>query len=695
MANKGTLRKNNSSTSNGVGSDEVSYTDESERTNRWNGHFFVKKTLKQGANCFVCGKAIPLLTPVYKCLICRGFIHKKELQEAEDGSDCASRLKDGVLEKIGLPKKQVALQLALQSIKDGASINPNKLKTVLLLVLSDIQALTSDELFAVFDGKTIEGPSPRSPSSNSLSKRLSVKNISATVESEPVYDQLMTLIKNGANDSARIIGLRLLGVLLETEANRRAFTHFFEKPKDLLKQLNEKDKEIHNKFTFYRYLLAAINSLVTSDAAKEQLAIIGGLEHIIEFLKALFSIKVEKKDKERLKESNAAQLEGAKILSKYYQAGASYRVVIDKHDALSFIIIWCSHGEITIHNEIDPSEVSFDERIYDSPLCQVWVGKWQGQVVALKQFDAETITWEDFWKEVALLTVTQHPLTVRFYGACSKGAKPFMCIDYFKRGSLEKTLARDVNHTYPIDDSLIANMAMNAANGLHFLHSKHIIHRDVKTQNFLVDDQFHVKVIDFGVSRIIDSSKQMTLIGTPVWMAPEVISRSKYTEKADVYSYGLVLWAMCTGKSPFADINPFALANALVKDNIRPEVPADLNPVLSKLITRSWSVDPNERPSFIEILDILWNIKDPISGHYFVRVHEAVPDSMWIEKIFSQCDVNTIWNMSQTSKRFKGLLVQKLTKMNPRKKAQSVAVLNASNEIDKEKLSRSVPAKKQ
>ncbi len=52
-----------------------------------------------------------------------------------------------------------------------------------------------------------------------------------------------------------------------------------------------------------------------------------------------------------------------------------------------------------------------------------------------------------------------------------------MCIDYFKRGSLEKTLARDVNHSYPIDDSLIVNMAMNAANGLHFLHSKHIIHR--------------------------------------------------------------------------------------------------------------------------------------------------------------------------------------------------------------------------
>jgi hypothetical protein len=48
--------------------------------------------------------------------------------------------------------------------------------------------------------------------------------------------------------------------------------------------------------------------------------------------------------------------------------------VIDKYDALSFIIIWCSHGKIKIHNEIDPAEVSFDERIYDSPLCQVWIG---------------------------------------------------------------------------------------------------------------------------------------------------------------------------------------------------------------------------------------------------------------------------------------------------------------------------------
>ena len=68
MSTRGPLRKHNSSASNGVASDEVSNTDESERATRWNGHFLVKKTLKQGANCFACGKSIPLLTPVYKCL---------------------------------------------------------------------------------------------------------------------------------------------------------------------------------------------------------------------------------------------------------------------------------------------------------------------------------------------------------------------------------------------------------------------------------------------------------------------------------------------------------------------------------------------------------------------------------------------------------------------------------------------------
>lgn len=93
---------------------------------------------------------------------------------------------------------------------------------------------------------------------------------------------------------------------------------------------------------------------------------------------------------------------------------------------------------------------------------------------------------------------------------------------------------------------LIANMAMQCANGLQHLHNKNIIHRDIKTGNFLVDSHFHCYVIDFGVSRVtaVDPRSKMTIIGTPVWMAPEVLDNQPYYEKADVFSFACVIWAM-------------------------------------------------------------------------------------------------------------------------------------------------------
>jgi len=662
------------------------------------GHSFAKKSFNTPTYCQYCKKyIIGIAKQGYLCKICGSAIHKKCLLDAEKLTECTDHLKEGdVLEKMPLKKKKEAIQLLSKEIKDAKMVTGAKLNVLLVLLFSDIENLVEPEIYESFKSKLVEDvlfDSPTSPrggggggGSNKNIRKISTlqpKDLNIKDEFEGCYSILLQIIKASSKESEKFVALKILAKLLEDDGNKKTFTLFFERPKELLKYLQEKDITKHS-LPLYKHILECLNALVVSDFAKEQIHVIGGLEQIVEFLKHLFAMTFERKEKQKRQELNDAQLEGAEILTKFYLAAEHYRFIIDRHDALSFIIIWCSHGKIKIHHEIDEKDVSFDNLIYDSPLCQVFEGKWKGKTVALKRFDKETMNWQDFWKEVALLTVTQHPTTVRFYGACSKGDKPFLCVDYFKRGSLEKVLSRSTNSKYPIDDSLIVNMAMNAANGLSFLHSKHIIHRDVKTQNFLVNDVFAVKVIDFGVSRIIDNEQKMTLIGTPIWMAPEVLARSKYTEKADVYSFGLVLWAMVSGKQPFDDVNPFALANAVVKEHLRPPMPTGTNITLSKLITQCWQEDPDKRPSFMNILDTLWNMKEPSTGRYFVRGYEYVSDELYLSKVFSLLDVLSLSRISQTSKRYKGLVQSQITKLKPKRKTTSsngITTSSTTNQI--------------
>jgi len=149
-------------------------------------------------------------------------------------------------------------------------------------------------------------------------------------------------------------------------------------------------------------------------------------------------------------------------------------------------------------------------------------------------------------------------------------------------------------------------MMIDAAKGIEYLHQYDptIIHRDLKTQNLLVDEFWRVKVCDFGLSRI-KASETMSRLGTLHYSAPEVLRGDRYTEKADVYSFGIVMWEMLTFSIPYEGYPPLKIASDVAYHKLRPEIKDTFPKPLSSLMQMCWDENPESRPDFSEIVERL------------------------------------------------------------------------------------------
>ena len=129
-----------------------------------------------------------------------------------------------------------------------------------------------------------------------------------------------------------------------------------------------------------------------------------------------------------------------------------------------------------------------------------------------------------------------------------------------------------------LEEKHIAVIAREVIHGLVYLHSSGIIHRDVKAANILLTDNGAVKLCDFGVSGIMSQNgRRDSFVGTPAWMAPEVIVHDRYDYKADVWSFGITLYEMATGEPPMAGLDPL-----LALQTIPRAPPARLEETFSK-----------------------------------------------------------------------------------------------------------------
>jgi len=270
-------------------------------------------------------------------------------------------------------------------------------------------------------------------------------------------------------------------------------------------------------------------------------------------------------------------------------------------------------------SEIDWKMLTKGEKIASGSSADLYRGTYNGLDVAIKCLRIANLNNPseiEFLQEVLILRRVNHENILRFYGACTK--HPYYCIvtEYMPGGNLYDFLHK---HNNFLDLITILKIAISISKGMDYLHQNDIIHRDLKTANLLIGYDQVIKIADFGVARHGSQEGLMTAeTGTYRWMAPEIINHKPYDNKADVFSFAIVLWELSTSKVPYDNMTPLQAALG-VRQGLRLDIPASVHPGLSKLIQQCWDENPDLRPTFAEIIvqleDILQHVQAAKGGN--------------------------------------------------------------------------------
>lgn len=213
-----------------------------------------------------------------------------------------------------------------------------------------------------------------------------------------------------------------------------------------------------------------------------------------------------------------------------------------------------------------------------------------------------------FMQEVHCLSQLHHPNIVQFVAASWKPPVCCLIMEYVPGGSLRAFLRKCDSGSIPLKTTL--SMALDIALGMEYLHSQGVVHRDLKSENLVLTDDFHLKLTDFGIGCLeTECELRSADTGTYRWMAPEMITDKRYSKKVDVYSFGIVLWELVTGKLPFENMTPVQVAYAVVNKNLRPPLPDDCPSALRNLMEQCWNSSPERRPNFYQIVQTLEDLE--------------------------------------------------------------------------------------
>jgi len=260
--------------------------------------------------------------------------------------------------------------------------------------------------------------------------------------------------------------------------------------------------------------------------------------------------------------------------------------------------------ELGWNEVIRPEQLIFGPPLGSGGSAQVYRGSWQGQEVAIKKISG-VAHLEEMTKEINALRRLRHPRLVRFIGACIQPPLLLVLTEFMAGGSLHDRLFDSKGKHQPLTTHQRGCIAVQCAEGLTFLHSQRVVHRDLKSMNILLDAGGNAKICDFGLAQQIKieathiTRKSEGEGGSPRYMAPECYDprHGKLTEKVDIWALGCIFIEVFAGVLPYADCMSMAQLSArILVQKQGPQVPSSVSPGLRSLIATCFNFNPDRRP---------------------------------------------------------------------------------------------------
>lgn len=411
-------------------------------------------------------------------------------------------------------------------------------------------------------------------------------------------DLVAILLKGGADASIRGIKEKKTPYELAVEAGYDKMAANLNRAKELYDWLDEIDMERY----YTSFLREELYKDLLPDLDDKLLDKIGSIPtgHRLKILKAAKALKEEvEKNRQEIDEADKAA------------EGETSNTSIDIEHILEKLKYINKSGTWILHN----SELEFAVKLGSGTSGTVYKGLYKREEVAIKVLKSEQSQkeLEEFKKEFQIMSSIQSPYLVFFFGAV---LEPKMCMvmELCSRGSLYHVMS---DLKIDIGWERVLSFSKEMIKGVDCLHSwtPQVVHRDLKSLNLMVNESWHVKVADFGLSRFNTDTHKDTLVkmrGTFAYCAPEVYFGEQFSTKADVFSLAIILWELVTRCIKREYMRPyqefpnlhfdFQIIIQTAKKGLRPTIPPTCPESFSNLIRSAWDHEADKRPTCAEMM---------------------------------------------------------------------------------------------